>query len=106
MKRIIALVLVMAMALTLSGCGIPDGFTKSTYTTAKEAISVLNNFADGNIGAAAAVVQLSNLYVTLEAEVATLTDTTELSNALEVLNSMGSTIYIIDEANFRSAIWI
>ena len=101
MKRIIALVLIVAMALTLSGCGVPNGFTKNTYKITKEAISVLNNVADGKIGTAAAVIQLSDLYEALEPEIAALTDEDERSNAVNVLHSLGATIYIIDKANFQ-----
>lgn len=52
MKKVISIVLVLAMLLSLCGCsggGKPKGFSDGAYNTAKNAIESIDQFLDGEL---------------------------------------------------------
>lgn len=68
MKRIIAFVLAISMALSLCGCSgqVPNGFTKESYKLCKEALEIMDDYMAGKMELEDAEKQLSEIYDELE----------------------------------------
>lgn len=98
MKKIIAVSLILAIALSLCACGVPDGFTKTTYNAAKSAIKVVDAYLSDSKDAQTTVVELDELAVSVESEMSTITDATEQTNAMEISLTLRSFIYLINRS--------
>lgn len=70
MKRMIAILMCLAMMLSLCACGedVPGEMTKETYKQGKNAMEVMDKYLSGGIDAAEAEKQLSVVYEAIEAE--------------------------------------
>lgn len=70
MKKLVCLLLVVALCISLGACGnsVPDGFTETTYNSGKEALRIMDKYLSGKIKADKAAEKLSAISEQLKAE--------------------------------------
>ena len=70
MKKILSVILVLAMLLTMTACGakVPDGMSKETYSLGKDALKIMDQYLEDKIDLSTASDKLMAISDALEAE--------------------------------------
>ena len=70
MKKLVCLLLVVALCISLGACGnsVPDGFTETTYNSGNEALKIMDKYLSGKIKADKVAEKLSTILEQLKAE--------------------------------------
>ena len=86
MKKILSAILVLAMLLSMTACGVkvPDGMTKETYSLGKDALKIMDQYLEEKIDLSTASDKLMEISDALDAESDVLEEEKE-SGSLDVL---------------------